>query len=77
MDVDSWSYFYFNSCVPITLKTEVYINTHEATFSNYCKGRLYLYGLLILRMCNNLHMYVGLSLLGPYQSIKWAGTGDL
>ena len=32
---------------------------------------------MILRMCNNLHMYEGLSLLGPYQSIIWAGTGDL
>ena len=32
---------------------------------------------MIVRMSNNLHMYVRLSLLGPYQSIKWAGTGDL
>ena len=40
MEVDSWSYLYFNSCVPITFKIEVYINTHEATISNYWKGRL-------------------------------------
>ena len=35
MDVDLWSYFHFNSYVPTTFKIEVYINTHEATFSNY------------------------------------------
>ena len=31
MDVDSWSYFYFNLYVSITFKIEVYINTHEAS----------------------------------------------
>ena len=36
MDVDSWSYFYFNSYVPIIFKNwEVYINTHDANISNY------------------------------------------
>ena len=35
MDVDSWPCFYFNLYVSITFKIEVYINTHEATMSNY------------------------------------------